>query len=326
MGACGKLCTSARGAASAGICGAPISHVRARTFLRDLGRHFVDDNILNAGAMMAYYSVLALFPMLVLVVALAMLVIPAAAVQQGVQMASAAVPPAVRAPLVGRIHTFMHQSHGTFALVGAALALFSARSGLTSMMQALNVMFHKRETRSWLRRQVIAILLAISVALLIVLALGLLVVGPIVGRWITDRTGLGAAVNVVWAIGRWVGAGLLVMIVWAMVYKFLPDTDAPFRIFTPGAIVGVMLWLAASYGFGVYLDHFNRYETTYGALGGAIIFLNWLWLSNIALFVGAEINAAVADTRKQTAAVNRAPVPAVDEHDIPGRPKVSVGV
>src|SRR5678815_1511554 len=89
------------------------------------------------------------------------------------------------------------------------------------------------------------------------------------------------------------------MVVWAVLYKFLPDTDAPFRIFTPGAIVGVLLWLAISYAFGVYLDHFNSYETTYGALGGGIIFLTWLWLSNIALLFGAEVNDVLADLRRK---------------------------
>src|SRR5678815_1085275 len=71
-----------------------------------------------------------------------------------------------------------------------------------------------------------------------------------------------------------------------------------FRIFTPGAIVGVALWLGISFVFGIYLDHFNSYETTYGALGGGIIFLTWLWLSNIALLFGAEINDVLADLRK----------------------------
>jgi membrane protein len=92
------------------------------------------------------------------------------------------------------------------------------------------------------------------------------------------------------------------MIVWAVIYKFLPDTDAPFRVFTPGAVIGVIIWLGISALFGVYLAHFNSYETTYGALGGAIIFLLWLWLSGIALLIGAEINDVLADLRKHKSA------------------------
>jgi membrane protein len=88
--------------------------------------------------------------------------------------------------------------------------------------------------------------------------------------------------------------------VWAICYKFLPNTDAPFRIFTPGAALGVLLWLGISALFGLYLSHFNSYEATYGALGGAIIFLTWLWLSNVALLIGAEINDVIADIKAPT--------------------------
>src|SRR5262249_21464729 len=148
------------------------------------------------------------------------------------------------------------------------------------------------------KRQVIAVVVTIAIAVVIVLALGILVVGPLAGHWAADRFGLGAAFDVGWGVARWVGAGLLVMLVWAVAYKFLPDTSAPFRIFTPGAITGVLLWLGISYAFGLYLGYVNSYTTTYGALGGGIIFLTWLWLSNIALLFGAEINDVLADLRK----------------------------
>jgi membrane protein len=131
----------------------------------------------------------------------------------------------------------------------------------------------------------------------VVVALALLVVGPMAGDWLGNRLGFGATFGLVWAIARWIGAGLLVMVVWAALYKFLPDTDAPFRVFTPGTVIGVVLWLIASYGFGLYLGHFNNYETTYGTLGGAIIFLTWLWMSNLALFVGAEVDHVLSELR-----------------------------
>jgi membrane protein len=272
--------------------------VQVRRFTRLFVRHFIDDNVLNAGAMMAYYAVLALVPMLLFAVALAMFVLPPSMIEQGVRMASGAVPPAVRDPLVARITSFVDQPHGTFAFVGALLSLWGARGGLTSLMQALDVVFRRQETRSWLHRQLIAILFAVGGTVVAVLVLALLVAGPLVGHWLAasaDIGDLGIAVTVV----CWACAGLAVMMIWALLYRFLPDTDAPLRIFTPGAAIGVTLWLAASVGFGVYLGHFNHYEATYGALGGAIIFLTWLWLSNIALFVGAEIDAVLAELRVQ---------------------------
>ncbi len=276
--------------------------MQVKRFFRQVGKHFVDDNVQDVGAMMAYYAVLAMFPMLVFVLALAMLVLPRSVIDQGVAMAGEAVPPAVRDPLVARINSFTHQAHGLYATLGAVLALWGAKGGASSLMTALNKMFHKHETRSWLRRQLTALLITMGVALLMVIALGLLLVGPEAVHWILNQIDLGAGVghafDLAWSIGRWIGAGLLVMLVWAILYKFLPNTDAPFRVFTPGAFAGVVLWLGLSYAFGVYLGHFNSYEATYGALGGAIIFLTWLWLSNMALLVGAEINGVLADLRK----------------------------
>src|SRR5581483_9404584 len=115
----------------------------------------------------------------------------------------------------------------------------------------------------------------------VIAALGLLVIGPLVGHWIVDRFGLGGVFDWLWAIGHWVGAGLLVLFVWAALFKFLPNTHKPFRLFSIGAVSGVLIWLAISFGFGFYLSHFNSYSNTYGALGGGIIFLTWLWLSAI---------------------------------------------
>jgi membrane protein len=287
------------------MCAAKTRGVQAKRFARELCKRLVDDRVLNEGAMMAYYTMMAMFPMLVSVVALAMLALPESVIQQGVQIASAAVPPAVRDPLVDRITLFMHQPHGAFAFLGGLLALSSARGGLTSLMQALDTVFHAQETRSWLRRQVVALALALGVTLLAVLALGLLVVGPIAGHWVADRFGASAAFIFTWSIARWVGTVLLVLLVWALLYRFLPDTDRPFRLLTPGAVSGVVLWLGASYGFSAYVAHFHSYETTYGALGGAFIFLTWLWLSNIALLFGAEVNAVLADLRQPAGLADR---------------------
>lgn len=269
-------------------------------FAKHLFHELANDSITDIGAMMAYYAILSLFPMLVFVVALALLVLPEDTVLQGLAMATQAMPPATREVITTQVHSLMSAAHAGFAIGGAALALWGASRGVSSLMGALNAMFNKQETRPWWKRQLIAIGVTLGVAVLVVVALGLLVVGPAAGHWIADRFGLGDAFDVGWNLGRWVGAGLLVTVVWAVLYKFLPDTDAPFRVFTPGAVIGVLLWLGISYGFGLYLGHFNSYTTTYGALGGGIIFLTWLWLSNIALLFGAEINDVLADLRAGT--------------------------
>lgn len=270
-----------------------------KAFFRKLGKELVEDGVTDVGAMMAYYAVLALFPMLVFVISIAMLVLDPDTVRQGATMALQAAPASARDVIIERVNALIAASGAGFAIIGAVLALWGASRGAVGLMTALNGIYDKQETRSWLRRQITAVLVTLGVAVVIVLALGLMFIGPYAGHFIADRFGLGGVFDVLWDIGRWVGAGVLVMIVWAVLYKFLANTDAPFRIFTPGAIVGVLLWLGVSALFGLYLQHFNSYETTYGTLGGAIIFLTWLWLSNIAILFGAEVNDVVADFRKR---------------------------
>ena len=236
--------------------------MQAIRFVKRLGTELIDDGVTDVGAMMAYYAVLALFPMLVFVLSLALLVLDANTVRDGISMAMEAAPQSVRPFILDRVTQLIEASSAGFAFVGAALALWGASRGAVGLMTALNTIFNKKETRSWVRRQILAVGVTLAVAVMVVLALG-----------------------------------LLVMVVWAVVYKFLANTEAPFRVFTPGAIVGVLAWLGISALFGMYLSHFNSYEATYGTLGGAIVFLTWLWLSNITLLAGAEINDVLADFR-----------------------------
>lgn len=271
--------------------------MRIKQFGKRLGKELIDDGVTDVAAMMAYYAVLALFPMLVFVLSLSLLVLDDDTVRQGLTMATSAIPASARDLIATRVNALIDASHAGFAIVGAVLALWGASRGAVALMTALNTIFDKKETRGWVRRQLIAIAVTLGVAVLIVGALGLLVAGPYIGHQLADRFGLGDVFDVGWNIGRWVGAGVLVMLVWACLYKFLANTDAPFRIFTPGALIGVAAWLGISALFGLYLGHFNSYEATYGTLGGAIIFLTWLWLSNMAILVGAEVNDVVASMR-----------------------------
>jgi membrane protein len=271
----------------------PHSGTRPVRFVKLLVHELANDNITDIGAMMAYYAILSLFPMLLFVVTVALLVLPDSSILQGLAMATKAMPASTREVVTTQVLSLMNAAHAGFAIGGAGLALWGASRGANSLTGALNAMFNLRETRPWWKRQLLAIGVTLGVALLIVVALGLLVVGPTAGHWIADRFGLGSAFDTAWSIGRWIGAGLLVMVVWAALYRFLPDTRTPWRIFTAGSVTGVLLWLGISYGFGVYLGYVNSYMTTYGALGGGIIFLTWLWLSNIALLFGAEINDVV---------------------------------
>jgi membrane protein len=270
-----------------------------KRFAIGLYRAITNDEVTNVAAMMAYYAAFALIPMLIFVVTLTLLILPVSVLHEAVSMATETLPSEVGEMLRDQVDRMVNAASSGVAIGGAALALWSASRGAASLSQALNRMFGRRETRPWWKRQVIAIVLTLVVAALIVVALALLFAGSLLGGWISSHYGEGGLFDRVWPIVRWVGAGLIILLVWALVYRYLPDTDAPLHVFTPGALIGVALWLAVSWGFNLYVSHHDTYEITYGTLGGAILFLTWLWISNVALLVGAEINDVIAELRGQ---------------------------
>jgi membrane protein len=270
-----------------------------KVFLRKLGHALTRDAIDDVGAMMAFYAILALFPMLLFVVTLAALVLPASVIGEGTRLALEAAPSNAKVLVQSMVDTVTAYARAGFALGTVVFALWGASRGVSGLMLALDRVFGRIERRSWLRRQAIAIAVTVALAVLMAIALGLLVFGPMLGDVIANRFGLGRVFEIGWTVGRWTVAALLVMVVWALAFRFLPDTDAPFRVFTPGALVGVVLWLGISWLFGVFLDHVASYRSIYGALGGGVILLTWLWLSSMALLFAAEINVVLAELRNE---------------------------
>ena len=207
-------------------------------FLRALASSVLDDQIDNAGAMMAYYAVLAIFPMLLFVVTLGLLVLPAETIDSGVRFAMEAAPSTIGVLVATQVDNMTKHAEAGFAIGSFVFALWGASRGASSLMQVLNKIYKKTETRHWVHRQVIALGLTAGLALMLIVAIALLVAGPALGRLVSSHLGIESDLSVVWTVVQWAGAGVLVMTVWALVYKFLPDTDAPLRIFTPGAFVG----------------------------------------------------------------------------------------
>ena len=287
----------------AGLRDRPIfRHVAIRPFFKKLRREVADDQIPDMAAMMTYYAIFALFPMAVFVLSLALLVIPPDTIREAVQMGTRTMPHDLGQRVTQQVLAMQSAAAGSVAVLSIFLALYSASRGTVALGRVLNTVHDVREERPWWKVQLAAVAITIAVAILLIVALGLLVVGPFAGHFIADRFGLGSVFDYVWNIGRWLGAALLVLVIWALLYKFLPNVKAPLRIFTPGAIVGVILWILLSQLFALYVTNFGKYEKMYGTLGVVIIFLTWLWLSNMAILIGAEINDVIADLRSETPA------------------------
>ncbi len=261
------------------------------SFPGQLVRAMRRDHVGDLAAMMTYYTIFSVFPMAIFVVTVALLAIPPSTIIEAVVIATRTMPDAVATLALEQTARMQAVAHGGIAAGSALLAVWGASRGSVALSRALNAVHGVEERRPWWRVQLVGIGVTLAVALLLVLALGLLLVGPLVGDWV----GSGELFRTGWTVGRWVGAALLMMVIWALLYRFLPDTRASWRVFTPGAVTAVLLWIGGSLLFAWGVEAFGSFERTYGTLGAVLMALAWLWFSNIAMLVGAEINKLLED-------------------------------
>lgn len=253
---------------------------------------FYDDQGTHHAAALTYYALMSLFPTLLLAVSLLGLLGEFPATYDAiVGHLRDVVPAATLAPLDAAVRAAL-KSKGTaaVALVVAALtALYGATGYLESVRRALNVVFEASSSRSFVRRKLIDVASAFVLMALLLVTLVLVFAGGGVAR-----EALGSATASAWRIVRWPGAFASALLVFSYVYYVTPDVkQRAFGWIAPGALVGVAIWLAASAAFSAFLANFKSFNVTYGSFAAAIILLVWLWLTNVALMLGAEVNAEI---------------------------------
>jgi len=184
-------------------------------------------------------------------------------------------------------------------VVGFVLAAWTTTGAMTSFMRAVNRAYDRGETRGFLRQRAVAVQMVVAMAVAFILVFGLLVLGPVMSDWIGNALDIENAIGWVWWVAQWpiLIAGLLA--VFATVLYLAPNVDRPpWRFLTPGAVFAVAVWLLASGLFAVYTAMFSSYNKTWGSLAAVIVMLTWLWLTGVALLLGAEINAEVERSRE----------------------------
>jgi membrane protein len=257
-------------------------------------REFSEDAMSIYAAALAYRALFALFPFLIFLVALvAFLDVPQ--LFTWMQTQAALVVPSESMAQVNQVIAELRNPRGGLLSVGILLALWSASSGVMSAMEALNVAYDVPERRPIWQRIPLAVLFTIGIAALLLSAAALMVLGPEAAGWVAARLGLEQIFVEVWSWVRWPLAALLLMLVVSLAYYAGPNVRARFRFITPGAILAVLIWLAASAGFGYYVQNFAHYDATYGSLGAIVILLFYFYLSAAVLLFGAEVNAVLQE-------------------------------
>ncbi len=238
-------------------------------------------------AALAYYFVLALFPFLIFLSAVvAHLPLPDF-FSQVMGLIARVVPAASMGPLKNLMRDTIFSTHSRLLTFGILFTVWSASSGFTALIDALNTAYDVSETRRYWKTRSLAIGLTFSVGCLLVVALGLLLVGPSLSAWFTTTVRLGP----LWPYVRWaVAIGCTVLAV-ELLYFIAPNVKQRFVSTLPGALIAVGGWIGLSYLLGIYFQDFSAYSKGYGSLGVALAFSIWLYWTGFVILIGAQFNA-----------------------------------
>ena len=269
--------------------------VLKRTF-----KEFKEDNLTDWAAALTYYGVLSIFPLLLVLVSLLGLV-GQSATQPLVDNVGQVAPGPAKEIFTNAIENLQKSrgAAGILFIVGLAGALWSASGYIAAFMRASNAVWDVEEGRPfWKTIPLRLAITLVTVILLAVIALAVVLTGPLAEE-VGNVVGLGSTAVTVWDIAKWPVLIVLVSFVFAFLYWASPNVRHPkFQWVSPGGLLAVLLWIVASAAFAFYVANFGSYNKTYGALGGVIIFLVWLWISNIAVLLGAEFNAEIERGRQ----------------------------
>ena len=254
------------------------------------------DDVFGDAAKLAYYFLLALFPLLIFLTSIIGIIIGSGTGMRHMLFNYLArVMPSGAFHLIDQTMLEVSTASGTGTLsFGLLAALWAASSGMGAITDALNTAYDAEETRSWWRRRLAAIVLTIGLAVLIITALSIVLGGSKIADHLASMYVIGRASAIAWKIIQWPIALAFMLLAFALIYFFAPNLrQQKWTWITPGSLAGVILWLAVSFAFKGYLHFFDSYSTTYGSLGAVIVLMLWLYLTGLAVLIGGEINAEI---------------------------------
>ena len=269
---------------------------RWKTFGKHLWTKVNTDDVLNRAAILSFYFLLALFPLLLFLIALlGSFADTGSELRRNLLTYLRAIVPVSASDLINTtVDEISQKSSGGKLSFGLVTSLWFASSGMGAIIEGLNIAYDVKETRAWWKRTLLAIVLTIALAVLIITALALMFYGSRIAEGIANHYGFGAAFAAVWTVLRWLFVLGFVFLAFQLIYYSAPNLhEQQLRWLTPGAAVGVILWLLVSFLFGSYLNFYNTYSVVYGSLGAVIILLLWFYLTGVTILIGGEVNAII---------------------------------
>jgi membrane protein len=286
---------------------------------------FREDGMTDWAAALTYYGLLSLFPaMIALVSLLGVFADPAETTKKLTEIVSELGPESAADTFSGPVESITSNrgASGILFFVGLGLALFSASGYVGAFGRASNVIYETREGRPfWKLRPLQLLITLVMVILLALVAIALVVSGPVVDA-IAGPLGIGDTAVSIWNIAKWPALLLFAATIIAVLYYTSPNVKLRgFKWISPGSLLAIVLWIVASVGFALYVSNFGSYDKVYGTLGGLVVLLIWMWISNVAILMGAELNAEIERDKQLAQGTPRAEKQIqLERRDEPERP------
>jgi membrane protein len=253
----------------------------------------IEDDVSGLAAELAYYFFLALFPALLFLVALASFFPVHDLMNQIVGALSRFAPAEVLAIVRDQVGKIAGNKDGGLLTIGFLGTVWSTSSAIAGIISTLNKAYEITDSRPWWKVRLIAVGLTFGVGLFVLISFALVLVGPMLAAPMADWLGLGRAFEVAWRAVQWPIVFVLVAFAIGSIYYFGPDAEQQWEWITPGSLLATLLWIVISLGFRAYVTSFGNFNATYGAIGGVVVAMLWLYISGLAILVGAELNAAI---------------------------------
>jgi membrane protein len=263
------------------------------TILRHLYRAIVDDAITDTAAQLTYYFLFALFPFLFFLTTLAAYLPLQSAVDAFIERLQVVMPAEALTVVQGHTEKLLREPRPKLLTVGLVVTLWAASRGVDALRKGLNLAYDVPESRPVWVTQPLAMGMTVAGAALILVAFAAFILGGNLGEALAARVGVDRQFAIVWSWLRWPFTAMVVMLAVALSYYLLPDVEQRFRYITPGSATATGLWLASTWGFTQYVEHFGKFGVTYGSLGGVVVLLVWLYLTGLVFLLGGEVNAAI---------------------------------
>ena len=254
------------------------------------------DNVFGRAAQLAYYWLFSIFPLLIFLTTLLAFLPMRRDLDQWIGTFAAVLPPEAYTLLNNTFQQIASQQRGGLLSFSILLIIWSSSSGMEAIIGALNRAYGAGPARAWWKQRLLAIALTLGLAIFIISALALIFFGESIGARMATYFGFSSTFETVWAMAQWpIVVGLTLLGV-ELIYYFAPNVRSSrngkrWEWFAPGAVFAVGLWLLISFGLRFYVSRFAHFDATYGALGGVMVLMLWLYMTGVAILVGGEINS-----------------------------------